>query len=61
MKTISKKKKVLYVFISAVIIFLGVSIITDTPPLVIINGKLHFVFSKELNLFYYDEIGRAHV
>jgi len=50
MKSMSKGKKILSVLIVVVLVLLGVSVITDTPPVVFISGKPHFVFTKKLYL-----------
>ena len=54
MKTISKRKRVLYAFIAIVVILTGASVVTDTPPIVFIGGKPHLVFSGEIDLNQYE-------
>jgi len=50
MKKISMVKKIMLILLALVLVLTGVSVITDTPPFVVIKDKHHFVFSSRLEL-----------
>ena len=50
MKLRSKGKKGLLVLLVLVLVIIGVSVLTDTPPFVVINGKAYWVFTRDLDL-----------
>ena len=50
MKSMSKGKKVLFILLAVIVVLIGVSVITDTPPFVVIKGKVYPIFTKTLHL-----------
>ncbi len=50
MKTMTKKKIALIILLAAFLFLVGIFLITDTLPVVIINNKPYFVFTSEMSI-----------